>query len=290
LYSRNTFRPKRQKTNDDRYLDHRWRRVLYLVDRGHHPAKTREDVIIRQTCKFLRALRRPVGSRFRPFTPYQYAAIAGAYDCYLYLSPLQQAELEARLLAGQGNFTIADRCAIPAKMVRVYHDLFYDVRHRLSDTSFIARRAMNWCPRPDNADYMGALGLFGYCLGGRAVDALLYYFIAPPDAGVCADGAPAVESEKARWEKLFEQASRTSNSFAQNEGNEWLRSLVTLLREEGARLVAEGVAVPVPPPPKDPPVKLLGERAWLESTREGVDKYYLGPLLVEDEDGVIRLC
>ena len=38
-------------------------------------------------------------------------AIAGAYDCHCYLSPLQQAELEARLLAGQGNFAIAKMSA-----------------------------------------------------------------------------------------------------------------------------------------------------------------------------------
>jgi hypothetical protein len=65
---------------------------------------------------------------------------------------------------------------------------------------------------------------------------------------------------------------------------------VTLLLKEGTRLVAEGVDVPVPPPPKDPPVQPLGERAWMESTRSRVDTFYMQPLLVEDYDGVIRLC
>jgi hypothetical protein len=285
-----TSRPKPRKPNHEWDLNHRWRRVLYLVDEDKQPSKTRDDAIIRQARKFLRALRRPVGSRFRPFTPYQFAAIAGAYDCYRYLAPMQQAELEARLLADQGNFTIAERCAIPAKVVRIYHDLFYDVRRRLGDASFIARMALNWCPRPNNADYAGALGVFGYCLGGRAVDALLHYIISPSDCGACVGEASGAKSDKTRWEQLFEQASRVSYSLVGSEIPHRLLSVVALLREEGASLVTEGVEVPVPPPPKAPPVPSLGMQAWVESTRSHVDKHYMEPLLVEDEDGVIRLC
>jgi hypothetical protein len=122
------------------------------------------------------------------------------------------------------------------------------------------------------------------------VDALLHYIIAPSEAGVCAGGASCEKSEKLRWEKLFEHASRVSYSLVGSEMPHRLLSLVALLREEGASLVAEGVDVPVPPPPKDPPVQPLGERAWMESTRSRVDKHYMGPLLVEDDDGVIRLC
>jgi hypothetical protein len=271
-------------------VNHRWRRVLYLVDEDKQPSKTRDDAIIRQARKFLRALRRPVGSRFRPFTPYPFAAIAGAYDCYRYLAPMQQAELEARLLAEQGNFTIADRCAIPAKVVRIYHDLFYDVRPRLGDASFIVRMALNWCPRPDNADYMGALGVFGYSLGGRAVDALLHYFIAPSNSGVCAGEASGATSEKLRWEKLCEQASRVSYSLVGREIPYRLLSVVTLLREEGASLVADGVDVPVPPPPKDPPVPSLGVQAWFESTAQDRYEPLMVPFTDEEDDCVIGLA
>lgn len=174
--------------------------------------------------------------------------------------------------------------------MRVYHDLFFDVRPRLGDPSFLSHILLPWWPQPGDADYIGALRLFGYILGGRAVDGLLHYIISSRDSGVCTDGASAMESERARWERLLEQAWRTSKALAQHEGNERQLALVTLLRKEGAPLVAEGVEVPVPPPPKEPPVQPMGERAWMESTRSRVDKHYMGPLLVEDEDGVIRLC
>jgi hypothetical protein len=137
---------------------------------------------------------------------------------------------------------------------------------------------------------MGALGVFGYSLGGRAVDGLLHYIIVPSDSGVCGGGASCAKPEKLRWEKLFEHASRVSYSLVGSEIPHRLLSVVALLREEGASLVAEGVEVPVPPPPKDPPVQPLGERAWRESARPRVDKYYMQPLPVEDDDGVIRLC
>jgi hypothetical protein len=98
-----------------------------------------------------------------------------------------------------------------------------------------------------------------------------------------------MESAKTRWEKLLEQASHTSNSMALHEGNERLLSLVTLLQKEGAGLVAEGVEMPVPPPPKDPPVQSLGIRAWFKSTAQ--DRYE--PLVLasadDEDDGVSRL-
>jgi hypothetical protein len=160
--------------------------------------------------------------------------------------------------------------------VQIYHDLFYDVEPRLGDASFVARMALNWYPRPDYSDYMGALGVFGYSLGGRAVDALLHYFIAPSNSGVYAGEVSGATSEKLRCEKLFEQASRVSYSLVGRAIPYRLLSVVTLLREDGASLVADGVDVPVLPPPKDPPVPSLGLEAWFESMAQ--DRYE--PLMV----------
>ncbi len=137
-----------------------------------------------------------------------------AYDCYHFLTPLAKAEVEARLLAGEGNAAIADRCTIPAKVVRVYHDLFYDVRPHLSNDVFIIRRALSWWPESGDVDPVGALKLFGYSLGGRAVDALLSYVINPPGGEARAGGTSSMPSQKALWEQA-PVAVRWSASVAQ---------------------------------------------------------------------------
>jgi hypothetical protein len=96
------------------------------------------------------------------------------------------------------------------------------------------------------------------------------------------------QSGQHKW-TLSEQASRTSNSLAQHLGNDRLLPLVTLLREEGARLVAEGVEVPVPPPPKGPPIPSMGSRAWSESVAQDRYEALVLPLADDEDDGVIRL-
>ena len=51
-------------------------------------------------------------------------------------------EVEARLLAGQDDRTIADRCGLTPEAVGAFADLFFDVRPRLSARSYILHVAI----------------------------------------------------------------------------------------------------------------------------------------------------
>ena len=186
----------------------------------------------------------------RPY-PSEFPVIWVAHDCYRDLAPLRKAEVEARLLAGEGDAAIADRCGMPATAVEVFHDLYFNVRPHLGDAAVIARLALPWWPSPGEPDHVGALKLFGYALGGRAVDALLHYVINPPTAGTLADGIASIGPHKALWERLLGRASALISS-AGGDMTDRLLSVVALLREEGGGLVAEGVEIPVPPRSLEP--------------------------------------
>jgi hypothetical protein len=237
------FNPKNKNSFWD--LAHRWRRAQYLVNAGKQPSKTYDDDLTRQACRFLRSLHRWKNGENARLYPTDFPNIGAAYDGYSSLLPSRQAEIKARLLAGQGNVAIAERCAIPAEVVGAFHDLFYDVRPHLGDAAVIARLALRWSPEQGEIDPTGTLKLFGYSLGGRAVDALLHYVIALPDsdAGTGVDAADA--SHKASWVRLLDQVARTLNSRAWHERIDQLLSLVAWLREEGSDLVAESVAIPI---------------------------------------------
>jgi hypothetical protein len=180
--------------------------------------------------------------------PYRFPAIAEAHSCFYRQSSLRRAEIEARLLAGQADDAIAERCQLSVWAMPTLHDLFYDVRPYLGDDALIARLALLWCPFWCNPDHGGALKLFGYSLGGRAVDALLHYVIALPDAGDLASGAAHLGPDKAAWERLLGRATQTLNSLVKTDVEDLWLPIVALLRAEGGGLVAEGVEIPVPSP------------------------------------------
>jgi hypothetical protein len=52
-------------------------------------------------------------------------------------------EVEARILAGQDDATIAARCCLSPEAVRFYHDAFYDVRPKLRARDWITIRAID---------------------------------------------------------------------------------------------------------------------------------------------------
>jgi hypothetical protein len=264
MFDPTTYRVDQRNANRHWPLNHRWLRAEYLFHRGKQPSKVRDDALIRDARKFLRALRcyeegkgiptmddflamRKVkgGCRLMPF---HFPAILEAHSCYYGWSWLRRAEVEARLLAGQGDDSIAERCQVSVWAMPALHDLFYDVRPYLGDDALIARLALNWCPRWDNPDHGGALKLFGYSLGGRAVDALLHYVIAPPDVNDLASGAASEGPDKARWERLLARVMQTLNALWKNNAEDLWLPIVALLREEGSGLVAEGVEIPVPSP------------------------------------------
>src|SRR5262249_53575776 len=96
--------------------------------------------------------------------------------------PRKRWELEARLLAGDPDVTIAARCGLSVQCVEAYHATFYEVRPHLHadtyvTTVLIAPKSFSGLPA---ADHEQLLKLFGYGLGGPGVDASLDSLQDPP--------------------------------------------------------------------------------------------------------------
>jgi hypothetical protein len=85
------------------------------------------------------------------------------------LLPLRRAELEVRLLAGQGDATIAARTGLSPAAVAAFHDVFFAVRPRLGAGVYVLSMVLGggrvfYAPDPD--DHGLLLKLFGYHMGG----------------------------------------------------------------------------------------------------------------------------
>ena len=91
------------------------------------------DAIIRSAVRFLAEA--STNSRGNPECP-TVTAVAAAAEIYGQLD-LRQAEINARLLAGQSDQEIAERCGVAAEVIAAYAHLFLDVRGSLSAVSWL---------------------------------------------------------------------------------------------------------------------------------------------------------
>jgi hypothetical protein len=99
--------------------------------------------------------------------------------------------LEARLLGGEDDATIAAKMALSPAGVAMYHDVFFAVRPRLAFPIYVLAEVLGggrvfYAPDPD--DHGLLLKLFGYHMGGYYVDVLLGYFREPPVVPESLDG------------------------------------------------------------------------------------------------------
>ncbi len=96
--------------------------------------------------------------------------LAAAHDLQLDGGHQLRWHVEALLLAGEGDDSIAGRCGIPAEVVAAYAEVFFDVRARLGRTSYVLHQAINVNhDRPEHA--VGrAMKTLGYCGGPFVVD------------------------------------------------------------------------------------------------------------------------
>jgi hypothetical protein len=110
-----------------------------------------------------------------------YPNLAAAHQMHLG-EPLVRWEVEARLLAGQGDESIAARCDISASVVQTYHDVFYDVRSALKADMYILCEVIGWrfWPLVSPDDHEKLLKAHGYDYGEQGVDAYLAYLREPP--------------------------------------------------------------------------------------------------------------
>ena len=160
----------------------RWLRAGYLLRHRLWPFwGGRDDPATWAAWRFRRGLRRCHCAAGRRRLARRYPALAEAHCLYRSAEPLRRAELEARLLAGEDDATVAAKVGLSAPGVAMYHDVFFDIRPRLGADFYIldvVLRGQAWYV-PDPDDHGLLLKLFAYQLGGPYVDVLLDYFREP---------------------------------------------------------------------------------------------------------------
>jgi hypothetical protein len=159
----------------------RWLRCEYLLKRGQSPS-LEEDVLVQMAWDYCHHWRRCHSHYQRGVLACWFPALAQAHRFWHDATPLQRAELEARLLAGQSDDSIASSCGLSPAAVHICHELFFAVRPHLEAAFYIYEVAIgpkaHQGLRSDDHDVL--LKLAGYTLGAPAVDRLLAYFADPP--------------------------------------------------------------------------------------------------------------
>ena len=169
----------------------RWLRAGYLLRHRLWPFwGGRDDPATWAAWRFRRGLRRCHCAAGRRRLARRYPALAEAHCLYRSAEPLRRAELEARLLAGEDDATVAAKVGLSAPGVAMYHDVFFDIRPRLGADFYIldvVLRGQAWYV-PDPDDHGLLLKLFAYQLGAPFIDKLLDVFNDPPVVPESLDG------------------------------------------------------------------------------------------------------
>jgi hypothetical protein len=159
----------------------RWLRCQYLLQHGR-PHSCLDDRQTWTAFRFLWAYQRCRDDAARGRLARHHPALAEAHAFFSSATPLARAEVEARLLAGQDDRGIADRCRLSAAAVMWFHDIFYDVRPclhaRYHITNVVIGPKAHADLTEDDPDVL--LKLFGYEYGPAAVDDLVRFFQRPP--------------------------------------------------------------------------------------------------------------
>jgi hypothetical protein len=160
--------------NPRRPLDWRWLRAGYLLDHGRRWSRRRDDGPTRRAKLFRAALRRSRGEADRRSLARRMPDVAGAYVIYRDEEATRW-QVEARLLADTPGDAIARDCGVPAGAVDAYEQLFYNVKDRLRNRSYILFHAIGpaACRGFDAADTPDVLKLLAYRGGPLVLDFLL---------------------------------------------------------------------------------------------------------------------
>ena len=160
----------------------RWLRAGYLHTHGREPCRFKDDPLTHHAWQFLAAAGRSAADDARDQATCRFLTVGEAYAIYSGGPPLRRAELEARLLAGQADETIAAKVLLSLDGVRCYHDLFYEVRPRLATPAYVYNVVLGGKVYHDIKadDHALILKLIGHAWGGVGVDAFLNYLAQPP--------------------------------------------------------------------------------------------------------------
>jgi hypothetical protein len=158
----------------------RWHRSGYLLDHGRTPLR-QDDEATQKAWLFRRALAQCHTDADREQLAQDYPGLVEAHAVYTG-EPLRRAELEARLLAGSDDRTVASTMGLSPTAVAAYHDLYFDVRSHLNAHAYVLGVVLSGKPfgvlTLDDRETI--LKTLGYQLGEAAVDAVLDCFAHPP--------------------------------------------------------------------------------------------------------------
>ena len=155
-----------------RAVDWRWRSATCLR-MGLLPAHTAwSDPWVERVVAFQNALGDWEGIPHQPRLAELDPVLAAVHDLQLDGGHQLRWHVEALLLAGEGDDSIAGRCGIPAEVVAAYAEVCFDVRTRLERTSYVLHQAIN--VNRDRPEYAvgRAMKTLGYCGGPFVVDFL----------------------------------------------------------------------------------------------------------------------
>lgn len=157
-----------------RPLEWRWRRATYLATLGRRLSRGDDDAPTISAARFLAALGNGrEQAELERIWPGMQQAETLANQCVP--DPRQRWEVEARLLAGEDDASIAARCTLTPASVGWFEALYFNVRDRLAARDWIAIRAIGrglW----DGftlSDLGGVWRALGYYGGPAALDVII---------------------------------------------------------------------------------------------------------------------
>jgi hypothetical protein len=160
----------------------RWQRAGYLLDHGRQPLQDLDDAVTREVWFFRRSLTQCRTDADREQLARDYPALFEAHAFFTTAEPIRRAEMDAQLLAGSDDFTVAGKLGLSPAAVALYHDLYFDVRPHLNAHAYVLGVVLGSKPFGGLTldDRETILKTLGYQLGDKAVDAVLDYFANPP--------------------------------------------------------------------------------------------------------------
>jgi hypothetical protein len=213
----------------------RWLRCIYLLDHGRQPLQDLDDAVTGEAWLFRKTLSQCHTDADREQLALEFPGLAEAHAVYTG-EPLRRWELEARLLGGDPDVTVAARCGLSAEAVAAYHATFYEVRPHLHadtyiNTVLIGPKAYSGLTA---ADHEQLLKLIGYGLGGTGVDAVLDFITNPPIVPAHLDDLDLPSLNRLRDKlriKILVLLLTTSASTARPETWKWLGERFAARRE-----------------------------------------------------------
>jgi hypothetical protein len=217
--------------------DRRRRRCDYLLQHGRRPDPAGDDPDTWAAWRYLCGLSRRRDAAGRGRLARRFPAVAEAHNFYTSAEPLARAELEARLLAHEGDEAIAARLGLSPAGVAAYHALYFAVRPRLHAGGHVWGAVLGGKAHQGLApdDHESLLRVYGYALGSRGVDALLDYLRDPPAVPASLDGLdPAgLRQLRDRLRVKLHVLSLTAPANAASPATwAWLRERVAAARHE----------------------------------------------------------